>query len=70
MSADEKTEAEGWQEDAASNQRVFHYIRGSMSLCRKLGFYFHGVIPHKPGTPKRKDDCAACFRVLTREGKS
>ena len=30
---------EGWQTTKRNEQRVYHYIRDTFSLCRKLGFY-------------------------------
>jgi hypothetical protein len=51
---------EGWQAEKNMGQRVYHYIVGTFSLCRKLGFYTGKLIPFK-GT-KGDEDCAECFR--------
>lgn len=65
--AEERTE--GWQDEARIGQRVFHYIDATFSLCRKLGFYRGALQEAKPGAPKRKDDCAACYKLLQRRAK-
>ena len=54
---------EGWQADAHIGQRVFHYIRDTMALCRGLGFYTGDLIPDT-GAPRDAQDCAKCFRIL------
>jgi hypothetical protein len=51
---------EGWQAEKHHAQRVYHYIVGTFSLCKKLGFYTGELMPHK-GT-KGREDCAECFR--------
>lgn len=54
---------EGWQAEKHYNQRVYHYIQGTMSLCRKLGFYTGELAPDNPDT-RTKEDCSACVKKL------
>lgn len=56
---------EGWGAPGCS--RKFHYFRGGLSLCRKIGFY-NGELDPDDGT-KREDDCAACRKALERDKK-
>lgn len=61
-------EKEGWQEQKQYSQKVYHYIVGSFSLCRKLGFYFGDVMPWT-GNSKSSEDCAACYRLAEKRNK-
>jgi hypothetical protein len=51
---------EGWQAEKHYNQRVYHYIVDSFSLCRRLGFYFGDLMPHKG--EKGREVCGLCFK--------
>lgn len=61
-------EPRGWQAEKRHDQRKYHYIVGSRSLCLKLGFYTGELMAElqplndKPG----KEDCAECHRRLKR----
>jgi hypothetical protein len=59
-------EPEGWQAEKYHSQRVYHYIRGTLSLCRKLGFYTGEVTPDNP-SKRTKEDCSACVKQIERE---
>ena len=54
---------EGWQLDKHPLQRVYHYIRGTFSLCGKLGFYLGDLAPDD-AAKRSKEDCKACTRKL------
>lgn len=58
---------EGWQAEKVHTQRIYHYIVGTFSLCRKLGFYTGELMPDtgKPG----REDCKACVRLLEKRKK-
>jgi len=60
---------EGWQAEMTPGTRVFHYIRGMTSLCRRVGFYRSALVPHIAGNPKGNDDCAACYRGVEKPRK-
>ena len=60
---------EGWQANALFPQRVYHYIRDTMALCRRLGFYQGALVPQPGDTPKGDTDCAQCYRLLMKERK-
>lgn len=62
MSTD-ATVTEGWAFPA--NSRKAHYMRDTMALCRKYGFY-RGPLQPDNGKPS-KDDCAACRKALDKE---
>lgn len=57
---------EGWGLIAPGN-RVAHYYRETMSLCRKRGSYTSTLDPRDTTGP---DDCAACRRVLVQEARA
>lgn len=57
---------EGWQAEKHDGQRVYHYIRDTMSLCGKLGFFTGQLMPHVPA-PKGNEDCAACYRRIPKK---
>lgn len=57
----------GWQADRHPTQRVYHYIYETMALCRGLGFYTGDLVPHIAGNPRGNEDCAKCYRLLTKE---
>lgn len=54
---------EGWGVIRPGDRKA-HYYRGTMSLCRRVGFY-RG--PLDSDDKPSKDDCAACRKELTRE---
>jgi hypothetical protein len=54
---------EGWGVLRPGDRR-FHYYRDSMSLCRRVGFYFGELDPDTGADTK---DCAACRKALDRE---
>ena len=57
---------EGWQMEGAFNQRRWHYIEGSTSICGRFGFYMGEVGPAlQPGNPG--SDCAECVRRVARK---
>lgn len=64
-------EIEGWGVRRPGD-RVFHYYRRGMSLCRKVGFFPMGpetideVDQTKPYT-KGPADCAGCAKALAKE---
>jgi hypothetical protein len=58
--------AEGWQADKHPSQRVYHYIRNGMALCRKLGFYSGELMPEPENASHGKQDCAQCVRKLAK----
>jgi hypothetical protein len=62
MTTTDKTE--GWGVLRPGDRR-FHYYRGSMSLCRRVGFYFGTLDPDTDQPGDR--DCAACRKVLDKE---
>lgn len=55
---------EGWQAEMTPGARSFHFIRETMALCRKVGFYRGDLVPDVPTSPKGNDDCTKCFRIL------
>ena len=57
---------EGWQAEKRAGEKVYHYIRDTMALCQKLGFYMGGLDPDHDN-PRGKEDCAACFRLRAKE---
>ena len=54
---------EGWGVIRPGDRKA-HYYRESMSLCRRVGFYFGPLEPDDKAGP---DDCTACRKVLGRE---
>jgi len=60
MTSEEK-EKEGWGFPAGS--RKAHYFVGSMSLCRRWGFYFGPLEQGNDGSP---DNCPACMKALVK----
>ena len=57
---------EGWQMEGAFNQRRWHYIEGSTSICGRFGFYMGEVGQAlQPGNPG--SDCAECVRRVARK---
>lgn len=59
----EDTIEEGWAFPA--NARRAHYMRDTMALCRRYGFYT-GPLQADNGKPS-KDDCTACRKALEAE---
>ena len=55
--------AEGWGVIRPGDRKA-HYYRDTMSLCRRVGFYFGSVDAEDKPSP---DDCAACRKVLDKE---
>lgn len=51
---------EGWGFPGGS--RKAHYFVGTVSLCRKWGFYHGPLTANQEGTSP--DDCAGCRRAL------
>lgn len=60
---------EGWMAQRGPGTKVYHYIREQFALCRGLGFYRGDLVPATPDTPKGNQDCAKCYRLLTKEQK-
>lgn len=54
---------EGWGVIRPGN-RVAHYYRDTMSLCRRVGFYRGPLDPDIATSP---DDCVACAKTLAGE---
>lgn len=54
---------EGWQDEKHPSQRVYHYIRGTFSLCGSLGFYRGDLVPDV-SEKRGSKDCKACIRKL------
>jgi hypothetical protein len=54
---------EGWQDEKHPQQRVYHYIRDTMSLCGSLGFYRGDLLPDVL-EKRTRQDCKACTRKL------
>lgn len=65
MSTD--TEIQGWQGEKRYDQRKYHFIRGSFSLCRKLGFYLGELVEGGLKASDNSEDCAQCARLVQRE---
>ena len=57
---------EGWAYPA--NSRKAHYMRDTMALCRKYGFYL-GPLQADNGEASA-DDCAQCRRLLDKESSA
>ena len=53
---------EGWGVIRPGDRKA-HYYRGTMSLCRRVGFY-HG--PLEPDAFTSNQDCAACRKELAK----
>lgn len=56
-------EQEGWGVIRPGDRKA-HYYRASMSLCRRVGFYFGPLYAEDGPSP---DDCVACRKVRDRE---
>lgn len=54
---------EGWQAEKHYNQRIYHYVVDTFSLCRKLGFYTGELMPDNP-QKRGPSDCKACVKKL------
>ncbi len=65
-----KKQPEGWQAEKYYQQRVYHYIVGTFSLCGKLGFYT-GELTADDSQKRGPKDCTACIKKLnTRQAAS
>lgn len=64
--SEEKEQAltEGWQGEKTREQRFYHYIVGTASLCQRLGFYKGELQPAVVGKPRWDFDCLICYRRL------
>lgn len=60
-------ESEGWQGEKRFDQRRYHYIRGTFSLCQKLGFYFGPLVEGGLKPSDNIEDCAQCARLVQKE---
>ncbi len=59
--------AEGWQAEARHHQRGFHYVRGALSLCGRLGSYRGPLVPGGLVPSVSVQDCTDCRRRVDRE---
>lgn len=60
-------EREGWQAEKRYDQRRYHFIRGTFSLCQKLGFYFGELVEGGLKPSDNAEDCAQCVRHVQKE---
>ena len=58
--------AEGWMAEKPPQMRVYHYIEGARSLCRKYGFYQGELMRDAGKVVRGREDCAECFKRLRR----
>jgi hypothetical protein len=61
---DEQEEREGWMAEKPHSVRRYHYIRGTVALCRGYGFYRGELTPYQYSPTRGREDCAACFKIL------
>ena len=59
---------QGWMGDKRQDQRRYHYINETRSLCGRLGFYTGMLVAATDplGDKPLRDDCAECFKRLKR----
>ncbi|MDF2990264.1 MAG: hypothetical protein K0S37_778 [Microbacterium sp.] len=58
---------EGWQGEKRYDQRKYHYIRDTESLCRALAFYRGELVAGGLTSSTSKEDCAQCKRLVDKE---
>ena len=58
---------EGWMAEKPLHANRYHYIRGTIALCRGYGFYTGELMPDKGAPERGREDCAACFKRLRKE---
>lgn len=67
MTENTTPEPEGWQAEKRWDQRRYHFIRGTFSLCRKLGFYRGELVYGGLKPSDNAEDCAQCARLVQKE---
>ena len=64
----ESKRTEGWMGEKRPDQKRYHYIVDTRSLCGRLGFYFGELVSASMGLGEKSQhlDCAECFKRLKR----